>query len=470
MTALVVGGSPAAVDAEQLRALAVMLESAAATLEAAKNRVPEHPPVVDAGLSTLFDDVRRASSRGLAEADELVLALRRAALEHERVEAATLWVIESLTSQLVAAAASLAARLGLALAPGLVRAAIVATAVWNLAPEQWRASTLDLAGRVGHAATPLLSNPDVLAMLRSSLAFLDDALLGAAGVPLPIIAAIGDQGLGLTGLESTAAGVTGLAALAGFVGIAPVIVRPVGADVRRGTGRERVVAPSGVADRVARIPGPETPIVIEKFERPDGSVWFEVYIAGTDPDAPLGGHHPWDLTSNVANLAGLPSSSLQAVRAALLEAGATPGSAVVFTGYSQGGAIAAALAESGDWETLGLVTIGAPSGSTPVTGDYPAIVMEHRDDLIPVLAGPRDPTNAVVVVGQGVEIVSPNAPVLAAHEFSRYENTATEVDASGHPAISAAIAALPTAAASGGAPSASTGTRTAYTAERVPPK
>ena len=53
-----------------------------------------------------------------------------------------------------------------------------------------------------------------------------------------------------------------------------------------------------------------------------GSVHVEVYIAGTDAQAPMGGEQPWDMASNVAIIAGAEASSMQAVRAALAAANA----------------------------------------------------------------------------------------------------------------------------------------------------
>ena len=55
-------------------------------------------------------------------------------------------------------------------------------------------------------------------------------------------------------------------------------------------------------------------------------------------------------------------------------AGITAGSAVVFTGYSQGGLIAARLAASGDYHTTGLYTLGGPAGQVPV----PAASLRRR--------------------------------------------------------------------------------------------
>jgi pimeloyl-ACP methyl ester carboxylesterase len=187
----------------------------------------------------------------------------------------------------------------------------------------------------------------------------------------------------------------------------------------------------------------------------------EVYIAGTDAHAELGGEQPWDMASNIAIIGRSDASSLQAVRSALAAEGVTADTSIVFTGYSQGGAIATALAESGDYRTTGLVSVGAPSGAMPVRGDYPAIVIEHRDDLVPVLSGIRRESNAVIVRGDAVSVGErPDGPVPA-HDLARYLRTAAQADAHDSEALRAAIEALPRVPQSGVA--------SAYTATRIPP-
>jgi len=184
-----------------------------------------------------------------------------------------------------------------------------------------------------------------------------------------------------------------------------------------------------------------------------------VYIAGTDAHAALGGEQPWDMASNIALVAEQEASSLQAVRAALAAEGVTPGTSIVFTGYSQGGAIATLLAESGDYATAGLVTIGAPTGGIPVTGAYPAIVIEHRDDLVPVLSGLRRETTAVIVRADALPDVVPPGEALPAHDRDRYRATAERADQLDAPSLTDALARLPVPEGAG--------VRTAYTARRI---
>ena len=228
-----------------------------------------------------------------------------------------------------------------------------------------------------------------------------------------------------------------------------------------------IAAPGSVAERVHRIPDASAPVRVERYEGPDGA-HFEVYIAGTDSTAVLGGAQPWDMASNAALVADQDASSLQAVRSALAAAGATGDSSVVFTGYSQGGAIATRLAESGEWTTAGLVTVGSPSGDLPVLGDYPAIVIEHREDLVPGLSGVRRETEALVVQSEALRAGTASAAgatgALAAHDLDRYRATAERVDASTIDELRTRVDALP-GSGGGGAQ----GTVLRFTATRIPP-
>lgn len=405
---------------------------------------------VDADLWQLEGSTRRAADR-LAD---IAVSLQAAALLYEATERSVVTAVESLAAHAAAAAGLIAARLGIVVAPGLVGAAAAGAIGWVLLPDATR--ELALEGAAG-----LLSDPRAVETLRAALSLVDDALLGAVGLPPAAVGLIGETGLAISGIDTAAALVSGLAAVAGVRGTAPVLIDRVGGDARRGGEHQAVLPPGSLADRVDRIPDAEAPIRIEHYALPDGSGHVEVYIAGTDAHASPGGDQPWDMASNIALVAELDASSLQAVRAALAAEGVTAQTSIVFTGYSQGGAIAAQLAESGDYATAGLVTIGAPSGGMPITGSYPAVVIEHRDDLVPVLSGLRRDTTAVVVRADALGGGAEPGEVLAAHDRDRYAATAAAVDQHGSAVLQAAVAALPAPAGAGVA--------VAYTAVRIPP-
>ncbi|MBT5575704.1 MAG: hypothetical protein HOJ98_01065 [Microbacteriaceae bacterium] len=136
---------------------------------------------------------------------------------------------------------------------------------------------------------------------------------------------------------------------------------------------------------------------------------------------------PFDMESNVALVAGVPAASLLGVHRAMTRAGIKPGDAVTFTGHSQGGIIAARLAESGRYRTTGLLTVGSPLGTLAITGPYPALALRHTDDLVPRLGG-SDRTSGVMVV----ERPSGAAPgdIVGAHERTGYHQTARDIDSS----------------------------------------
>lgn len=180
-------------------------------------------------------------------------------------------------------------------------------------------------------------------------------------------------------------------------------------------------------ERILRIPPSHTPIRIERYADDGGLVSTEVFIAGTSDWGVGDTSNPFDLESNIALVAGMTSASWVAVEMAMKRSGVRPGDRVTFVGHSQGGLIAARLAESGRYTTTGLITVGAPLGGTPVHGDYPAVSLSHTDDLVPPLGGRVEPTRGI-----GVSRHSGAAPgaVADAHSVERYAATAAELDRS----------------------------------------
>lgn len=184
---------------------------------------------------------------------------------------------------------------------------------------------------------------------------------------------------------------------------------------------------SSIAERVGRIPPGETPIRIERFVSADGSFDTDVYIAGTEDWGVGISGGAFNMRSNLALVGGMSAASMVAVGAAMKQVGVRPGDRVTFVGHSQGGLIATRLAESGQYETTGLVTVGAPLGAFPVTGDYPAVTVSHTDDVVPGLAGHQRPTKAVgIEAASGAQL----GDVLGAHSRERYLHTAEAADRS----------------------------------------
>lgn len=282
----------------------------------------------------------------------------------------------------------------------------------------------------------VLRDPVFVHAVRVLVSAVDDGAAGAAGVPLPVSLMLGDDGLGMLGVSMSALGMLGLARPMG--GLQETAVR-----VRR-TAITRATPPRGLAELAERIPGASpgaSQVRIERYGtvRP---VWV-VYAGGTIAWSPAASREPWDLTSNVASVAGRESGSYRTVVQAMKAAGVRPGDRVVQVGHSQGGLVAAQIAASGEFRTVAVATFGAPAGQVSVAPDVPMIATEHTDDLVPALGGtPRDdtgPGNQHLVVRRQAFATDdvPAGEYLPAHGLGAYEETARIEDASAEPRIAA---------------------------------
>jgi hypothetical protein len=284
----------------------------------------------------------------------------------------------------------------------------------------------------------LLTDPRTVGLIRSAVMGSDDFAAAVAGLPPGLAALLGEDGLRLVGVSGVAALLTVSAAQAGALREGAVRVREFGR--RRGSA-----PPSGFGERAARLPTGRSQIRIERYTfagRPDR---FEVFLGGTRTPTVVGGDEPWDMTSNLHAVADRSPGSLRAAAAAMRQAGVTAESEVVFTGYSQGGLLAGMLAASGDYNTQGLVTFGAPAGIIEIPDAFPAVMLEHTDDLVPALGGDRTDLTPIVVRRQafaGREV--PEDIAVPAHELAEYRSTAELLDTARSPGITAAAERLRT--------------------------
>ena len=199
------------------------------------------------------------------------------------------------------------------------------------------------------------------------------------------------------------------------------------ADVRVDRQRtQRVRPPRGLADRVGRIPSGEVSIRVERFVEGDVA-HAEVYIAGTKDFAIPSDDEAFDMESNIALTGTLAAASLVAVEKAMRQAGVRPGEAVVFTGHSQGGLVAARIAESGRYDTKGLVMVGTPTGQAPIRGDYPSVSIAHTDDIVPILGGAKKPSRVIELERHSGQSVG---DIAGAHRLGGYVETARAADGS----------------------------------------
>src|SRR5690606_37412072 len=245
--------------------------------------------------------------------------------------------------------------LALVAAPVLVPSLVGGAIGLGLLPERQRRMLVGTVLAIADAKAGILTDPATVELVRSVVSSADDGLAGLLRVPASVAALLGDDGLGLTGLASATAMIGGVAAMTGAFVETPVAVKTV-------TTSRDVAPAAGAADRIRRIPDGEEQIRIDTYSLPGQPDRVEVYIAGTASLDVVTGTQPLDMTSNITAMAGGSAGSTRAVEHALRDAGVTAQTPVVFTGYSQGGLVAAQLASSGDWNTVGLVTAGAPAG------------------------------------------------------------------------------------------------------------
>ncbi|EAR26135.1 hypothetical protein A20C1_09649 [marine actinobacterium PHSC20C1] len=271
-----------------------------------------------------------------------------------------------------------------------------------------------------------ISDPAFVLALRHGVMTVDEFAAGAMGLPPTVVTAL------------SAAGFIGLASSAGFIqrsgGIAGIL-RETPVVLIKNTLPEPVSAATSVEERVKRIPQPtlEHPeqVRIERYESPGEQPRFEVYVSGTVDFAVAGSVEAFDGTSNISNAAGANGGSVAAVAAAMREAGITSESPVTFTGHSQGAGTAARLAESGEYNTQGLLLVGGNTGQIPIPSDVPTILVEHTDDLVVASGGVQDNTHALVVERHAFGGRSlPEGVAVPAHALTEYAHTARLMDES----------------------------------------
>ncbi|WAB82294.1 hypothetical protein OVN18_04610 [Microcella daejeonensis] len=442
------GGGGSTVIAEHLLVAEHRLAQCADDCERAARRLrPLGAPLPGEAFDatgTVAETAAASLSRSSEELARLGTALRLALDGYEAADSAVRTALDHLLAPMAGLVGAAARSLLGAVSGPLLAALGVVAAGYALLPASSRAA-LDESARDGLRllGERVLDDETTTMMAGLLLPHADDAVLGAVGVPRPIVERVQSMMPTIGGVEpgsvAATAGVAAvLGAAAGARGAAPVEVRRLPPVAAAGPP----TPPVGLAGRVARIPDPAQPVRVEVYRGAGGAARYEVYIAGTAHDAPVGGEHPWDNASNISLVAEHDASSLRAVRAALADAGAGPGSSVVFTGYSQGGAVATLLAESGEFRTAGLVTVGAPTGGMPVAGDYPAVAIGHRDDIITALGGAPGATEAVLVTADSGGREEGDG-LLAAHDLDGYRATAARADASEAPLLRDAVSGLP---------------------------
>lgn len=306
------------------------------------------------------------------------------------------------------------------------------------------------AGRT--AARAVLSNPVTVELIRAAAMGSDDALGGLVKLPPAAMAILGEHGLAITGVHTSAGVLLAMAGLAGVARETPVTVTR--------TSTAKVSPPHGARERLARIPSGIGQVRVERYPMPSAPARVEVYIGGTVNGSVTAGTEPWDMTSNLHGAASAQPASLRAVEQAMQQAGVQAGDRVAVTGYSQGALVGALLASEGDYRVDFLLEAGGPSGQVPVPEHVTHVRLDHSADPVTALGGDVRGEHTIQVRRDGVP--DPGGAVLPAHDLDFYLQTAALADASADSRLADALAATDRKLAA-----ADTGTATTWRGRRV---
>ncbi|WP_255769708.1 hypothetical protein [Pseudarthrobacter sulfonivorans] len=230
-------------------------------------------------------------------------------------------------------------------------------------------------------------------------------------------------------------------------------------------------SPAALLER-ARIVDARGPGYMEVIETvSDGQKAYVVVIPGTQAGGDIGGANPFDV-AGIAEAVGHGSAEVNiAVRAALQDAGAERGAAVVAVGYSQGGIHAMNLAADplfrSEYDMKYVLTAGSPVGGIDVPGDVSALHFEHRQDAVPGADGTANPDarNRVTVTLLD-QVRTPDGEDVGlgpGHRLANYQEAARLASASDDPTLSHSTAVLAGVLGAGG-----TATATRYAMTRTP--
>ena len=139
-----------------------------------------------------------------------------------------------------------------------------------------------------------------------------------------------------------------------------------------------------------------------------------------------------DLDSNIALMVMdnplLATQYERGVLQAMSDAGVPDGADVVYTGFSQGGIMAANLASdtNSPYNPIGVVTNGSPIGTYNIPSTVPVYAFEHAGDPVPLLDGQGIDVQNVVSDNRHTVILAPpdgNLSMDATHNVDNYANS-----------------------------------------------
>jgi hypothetical protein len=369
----------------------------------------------------MIDEAILALRLSIRTATLLVAGLGASAEAYGGVERALQQVNQALAARFAYALGYIFPALAGLFAPAVASTAASGALAYAIAPGERRESFQHFLAD----QNDVLTNPQLVMLVRLAVMGADDFGGGLARVHPAVVGLLGDEGLGLLGLTTSAGLLAGMATPFGALAETPVRVSRVSTVTHQAPA-------ASFAERARRIPQGTAQVRIDRFHAEGREDRFEVYIGGTRDLAPVPTTEPWDMTSNVHALSMGDAGSYRAVEEAMRQAGVTTTSSVQFVGHSQGGLVASALAGSGDYDAQGLFTVGGVVSQGLVPEGVPWLAIEHTDDLVPALGGNRTAPDAVLVrrevfAGEAV----PSDSLLPAHELSRYRETASLLDRRG---------------------------------------
>ena len=317
--------------------------------------------------------------------------------------------------------------------------------------------------KVDSGLNGFLAQPDTVAALRKFVMtgeFFASGLGEAPAAAAEVFASLSSSGVQVSGNL--------LLMYAAFAGM----LRESGVTVSKTSSYERPWAPTtSTESRFENVPskrGDDAQIRIDEIHDGD-AVRYEVFVGGTADFNPISKGEPFDLTSNVAGVAGQSPASYRAVQLAMEQAGISATDQVAFVGYSQGGLIATMLAASGEYNTQGLTTFAAPAGQIVVPAGIPALIIEHFEDPVTALGGTQlngtqANTDAVVVQRHAFSDADPADLTLPVpgHQAQYYTETARLIDGADSAVLQSTVDELNAFSAGESV------TSTFYYAERVP--
>lgn len=414
---------------------------------------------LDAPHGILRTRLERCEVTGLDLADEVRTLRRAIALAQSSYELGERTVM-SLQDAASAWATGMIARAALPLLPLLGAGGVLA---WNRLPGT-DAQKKAVLQRWLLDHPELITNPEFATLVRRVVSNTDDAVLGASGLPPWVSMVLGEQGLGILGVDTSAGALIAVGTASAGRTFHETPVR-----VERVSERPTATAPSGAQQRLERVPDEEQ-VRIERYTAPGEPPRYVVYVAPTQTFSPTAGEEPWDLTSNVAGVAGLPAGSIRATEQAMADAGISADSEVVLVGFSQGGLVADAVAASGNWNAVGLETYGDPGGGIELPEGIRGVAVRHSDDFVVATGGAQQPTDRTIVerraYPEGATI--PTDLPAPAHQRRAYAETARLLDAAESPEVRAELDALDAFTHEYTAREGSQITTFSYRAERVP--